>query len=56
MSEPHPYQRRVDVIDRITARMLPDASRYKLLRERRTLIRIIHNIPQQIQLPLDWQL
>jgi hypothetical protein len=47
-------QKRVDTINRLLPRLSGEAAE-RLLRERRTLLRLIHNIPQQIQLPLDWQ-
>ena len=52
----HPHQARVDVITRLLEKhpLLDGSGRDRLLRERRTLLRIIHNVPQLAQLPLDW--
>jgi hypothetical protein len=45
-------QKRVDTIDRLHQRVgVSD----KLLFERRSLLRLIHNIPASVQLPLDWK-
>lgn len=49
------HQDRVDTIDKMLLRINDQHTRERLLRERRSLLRIIHNVPQQIQLPLDWQ-
>jgi hypothetical protein len=49
------HQERVDTINSILPRINDEHTRERLLRERRSLLRIIHNLPQQIQLPLDWQ-
>ncbi len=49
------HQERVDTINSILPRINDQHTRERLLRERRSLLRIIHNVPQQIQLPLDWQ-
>jgi hypothetical protein len=43
------------MINSILPRISDEHTRERLLRERRSLLRIIHDIPQQIQLPLDWQ-
>jgi hypothetical protein len=51
---PTQMQARVDTIDRLLYRLTGDAAE-RLKFERRSLLRQIHNIPAQIQLPLDWQ-
>ena len=50
-----PHQDRVDTINKMLLRINNGEARERLLRERRSLLRIIHNVPLQIQLPLDWQ-
>lgn len=52
---PHQHQPRVDAINRCLAKGISGEPRERLLRERRTLLRIIHSIPQSFILPLDWQ-
>lgn len=54
--QPDPaWQQRVDTIDRLLLRMPDGHHRERLQRERRSLLRLIHDIPLQVQLPLDWQ-
>lgn len=48
------WQQRVETIDQLLLRLDGEA-RTRLLHERRSLLRQIHNIPLQAQLPLDWQ-
>lgn len=48
-------QSRVDKINSLLPRLSDAWDRDRLMRERRTLLRQIHNIPVQIQLPVDWQ-
>jgi hypothetical protein len=48
-------QQRVDTINCLLPRINRDDTRERLLRERRTLLRQIHDIPTYLQLPLDWQ-
>jgi hypothetical protein len=50
-------QARIDRINSLLRRypQLDESSREGLLRERRTLLRIVHDIPLLIQLPLDWE-
>lgn len=55
MSSTPDLQRRVDTINSLLPRINRDDTRERLLRERRSLLRQIHHVPQQIQLPLDWQ-
>lgn len=49
------WQQRVDTIDRLLPRLSCADARERLQIERRTLLRRIHQIPQQVQLPLDWR-
>ena len=45
------WQKRVATIERLLPRLAGDAAD-KLLRERRTLLRLIHDVPMLVQLPL----
>lgn len=49
------WQQRVSTINALLPRISRDDTRERLLHERRTLLRRIHGIPLQVQLPLDWQ-
>jgi hypothetical protein len=53
----HPLQQRVNTINKILEKYpaTSEDHRAKLLIERRSLLRIIHKIPQAVQLPLDWR-
>jgi hypothetical protein len=55
MSNTSALQQRVDTINSLLPRISRDDTRERLLRERRTLLRRIHDIPLYLQLPLDWQ-
>jgi hypothetical protein len=52
----HPHQARVDAINRLLKKHpnLDGISRDRLLRERRSLLRIIHQVPLMAGLPVDW--
>lgn len=52
----HPHQARADAITQLLERhpQLDGTSRDRLLRERRVLLRIIHQVPLAAQLPIDW--
>ena len=48
-------QKQVDKLNRLIPRLDNTEDRERLLRKRRTLLRIIHDVPTAIILPLDWQ-
>jgi hypothetical protein len=41
--------------DRLLSKLWADDSRDQVLRRRRALLRLLHNIPQAVQLPINWQ-
>lgn len=53
----HTHQDRVNSINRVLGKQprLDSWRRDRLLLERRSLLRIIHDVPMAIQLPLDWE-
>lgn len=55
MSDSSALQQRVDTINSLLPRINRDDTRERLLRERLSLLRQIHDIPSYLQLPLDWQ-
>lgn len=55
MSNTPDLQQRVDTINALLPRINRDDTRERLLQERRSLLRQIHDIPTYLQLPLDWQ-
>jgi hypothetical protein len=41
--------------DRLLKKLWADDAREEVLRRRRSLLRLLHDVPQGFQLPLDWQ-
>jgi len=48
-------QKEVDKLNRLLPLLHNTENREQLLRRRRSLLRIIHDVPTAIILPLDWQ-
>ena len=48
-------QKEVDKLNRLLPLLHNTENREQLLRRRRSLLRIIHDVPTTIILPLDWQ-
>ena len=49
-----PEERRLETIERLLPRLLGDGeARERLLRERRSLLRLIHGVPLSVELPLS---
>jgi hypothetical protein len=53
----HPLQQRINTINKIIEKYpaTSEDHRTRLLIERHSLLRIVHKVPQVVQLPLDWQ-
>ena len=41
--------------DRLLRKLWSEDARNNVLRRRRSLLRLLHDVPQGVQLPLDWQ-
>ena len=41
--------------DRLLSKLWSMDARDDVMRRRRALLRLLHNIPQAVQLPIDWQ-
>jgi hypothetical protein len=48
-------QKEVDKLNRLLPRLHNTEDRERLLRRRRSLLRIIHDVPTAIILPIDWE-
>lgn len=48
-------QKEVDKLNRLLPLLHNTENREQLLRRRRSLLRIIHDVPTAIILPIDWQ-
>jgi hypothetical protein len=48
-------QKEVDKLNKLLPLLHNTENREQLLRRRRSLLRIIHDVPTAIILPLDWQ-
>jgi len=48
-------QKEVDKCNRLLSKLWSEDARADVMRRRRSLLRIIHDIPQAAILPLDWQ-
>ena len=48
-------QKEIDKLNRLLPLLHNTENREQLLRRRRSLLRIIHDVPTTIILPLDWQ-
>ena len=52
-SELSPEEKRLATIERLLPRLSDGEARERLMRERRSLLRIVHRIPLSVELPLS---